>query len=127
MLRNALSKTVYIKVYENRFVLKLLEEGNKPITIVPSSPFSTARLLVGQFSAAEQALKKGFKDMLAGRWFMPSPVVVIQPMEKIEGGLAEVEERALRELALAAGARQAIVWVGHELSDTEVVRRAHGN
>jgi len=126
MLRNALSKTVYIKVYENRFVLKLLEEGSKPITIAPASPFSTARLLVGQFSAAEQALKLALKAMFAGRWFAPSPVVVIQPMEKIDGGLAEVEKRALHELALGAGARQAVVWVGHELSDTEVMRRAYG-
>jgi hypothetical protein len=127
MFRNALSKTVYLKVYENRFVLKLLEEDSKPITIAPSAPFSTARLLVGQFNAAEQALKLAFKAMFAGRWFAPSPVVVIQPMEKIDGGLAEVEERALRELALAAGARRAIVWVGHELSDTEVRRRAYGD
>jgi len=38
----------------------------------------------------------------------------------IEGGLSEVEERALREVAMAAGASKVVVWVGHELSDAEV-------
>ena len=38
----------------------------------------------------------------------------------IEGGLSEVEERALREVAIGAGASKGVVWVGHELSDAEV-------
>jgi len=37
-----------------------------------------------------------------------------------EGGLSEVEERVLRELAMCAGASKVVVWVGHELSDAEV-------
>jgi hypothetical protein len=46
--------------------------------------------------------------------------MLILPMEKTEGGLSQVEERVLQELALGAGARRALVWVGQELSDQEL-------
>lgn len=85
--------------------------------------FTTKRLLVGEFSPAQECLKEGFKKLHEGRWFAPSPAVLIQPMEMIEDGLSEVEERALKELATGAGAREAIVWIGRELSDAEVVNK----
>lgn len=43
------------------------------------------------------------------------PVVVIHPMEKIEGGLTEIERRAFQELATAAGARETVVHEGTEI------------
>jgi len=49
--------------------------------------------------------------------------MVIHPIEMVEGGLSQVEERMFKELATAAGARKVSVWLGHELSDQEVVRR----
>lgn len=96
------------------------------ITLVPTTPFTTDRLLVGKFLAAERALKDAFKQVLSGSLFAPSPKVVIHPLEMIEGGLSEVEERALQEVARGAGARRAFVWVGHELSDAEVVEKLDG-
>lgn len=39
----------------------------------------------------------------------------------VEVGLSEVEERALRELALSSGARSVFVYVGMPLTDSEVV------
>jgi actin-like ATPase involved in cell morphogenesis len=124
MLKSLLLNAVYVKVFANRFELRLLEEGARPQTVMAEEPFSTERLLVGQFSVAERILKKAIKELYSRRWFAPSPVVIIQPMEKIAGGLSEIEERALRELAVAAGARKAVVWVGHELSDAEAKQRA---
>ena len=124
MLENLLAAAVYVKVYENRFVLKLLADGETPITVVSAEPFTTKRLLVGQFMTAERTLKKGFKDIFSSRWFLPGPSVVIHPIEKVEGGLSEVEERVLRELAVSAGANKVTVWVGHELSDAEARLRA---
>ena len=41
--------------------------------------------------------------------------------EKIEGGLTLVEQRALSELALGAGACKVFIWVGCELTDDEVI------
>jgi hypothetical protein len=39
----------------------------------------------------------------------------------VEGGLSEVEERALRELAMSSGARSVVVHIGAPLTDLEVV------
>ena len=125
MFDKLLTKAIYVKVYENRFVLKLLEEGETPITIVATEPFTTKRLLVGQFMAAERALKKGFADIFSGKWFSPNPVVVIHPLEKVDDGLSDVEERVLRELAAGTGARKVTVWLGRELSDAEARQRAN--
>lgn len=86
-------------------------------------PFTTERLLVGQFYAATNELKKGIKSNF-GNGFLPVKFdALIHPMEKTEGGLSEVEERTLLEVAAGAGARKTSVWVGHELSDHEVVEK----
>jgi rod shape-determining protein MreB and related proteins len=48
------------------------------------------------------------------------PRIVIHPLEMVEGGLSEVEERIFREVAISAGASKVIVWVGKDLNDAEV-------
>lgn len=119
----SISKSLYVKVYENRFVLKRLDTDGPEHEIESAEPFSTQRLLVGQFSAASRALARGFKQAkVVGGWFSIKPAVVIHPMEKSEGGLSEVEARVLMEVALDAGARKARVWTGHELSTAEARR-----
>jgi hypothetical protein len=45
-------------------------------------------------------------------------------MEMMEEGLCQVEERVLKELAESVGARKVILWVGHELSDQEVMDKS---
>lgn len=72
---------------------------------------------MGSFSIAEDVLKRGMKRLHEKSWFAPSPIVVIQPMEKTEKSLSEVEVPVLMELAAAAGARRVTVWLGYELSD----------
>ena len=53
--------------------------------------------------------------------------IVIHPMERIEGGLSQIEERALRELAIGAGASRVAVWVGDALTDEEVAGKLKGS
>jgi hypothetical protein len=113
------SNTVYVRVGRNQFRVKHIESG-ADTTVVASTPFTTTRLLIGQFVAAELALKGAFKQLATGRLFAVSPSVVIHAMEMVEGGLSEIEERTLREVAIGAGAGKAVVWVGRELSDSEV-------
>jgi len=116
------ANTVYIKVFSNRFELRQIETG-KSISITSSNSFTTTRLLVGQFTEALESCKNGMKQLHERKWFSPSPIVIIHPMEKIETGLSEVEVRILKELAVGAGARKSTVWVGHELSDQEVMSK----
>ncbi len=113
------SGTLYIKVFKNKFCVRHIETGNE-ITMHATQAFTTKRLLVGQFSVAEKLLKKAIKKAYKINWLSASPMVVIHPMEMIEGGLSEVEKRVFKELAAGAGARKIVVWEGHELSDNEV-------
>ncbi|MES9814134.1 MAG: 1-pyrroline-5-carboxylate dehydrogenase [Candidatus Thiodiazotropha sp.] len=123
MLEQILIGTVYVKVAKNQFQVRHIED-KKEVTVTAVEPFTTKRLLVGEFMAAEKYLKQGVKKVHEGRWFPASPVIVIHPLEMIEGGLSEVEERVLKEVATGAGASKVIVWVGHELSDHEVIQHA---
>lgn len=126
MPRRLFEKSVYVKVFTDRIVLKLLADGEKPLTVIAPKSFTTKRLLVGDFTIAEATLKNGLKKLFERHWFAPSPALVIHPMERVEEGLSPVEERILSELGLAAGARKVCVWVGHELSDEEARQRASG-
>lgn len=112
---------IYIKVGENIFEAKNISSGGHWETLSPDSPFTTDRLLVGTFSSAEPALTKLVKQVLPKAMLTRRARVVIHPTTRIEGGLSEVEERILKELALGAGAVKVVVHVGRELTDSAVV------
>ena len=120
MLTKLFANTLYVQVRKNRFRLRHIE-GKQEREVSAQTPFTTTRLLVGQYQAAETLLKQAMRAIGSGGLFRVSPVVVIQPMELVEGGLSEVEERVYRELARGAGARQVFVHIGAPLSDAEVL------
>jgi len=120
MINQLLSNTVYVKVTKNQFWARHIEHQKEGI-VTAVEPFTTKRLLVGEFTIAEKYLREAIKKVHQWKWFPASPVVIIHPMEMIDGGLSQVEERALIELATGAGARKVVLWIGHELSDQEVV------
>lgn len=107
----------YVQVFRNKLVIQLPSEGK---TVVREAPFSHPRTVIGDFAVAEKALRDGMKEAWPSRLLAPRPQVIMHPREVIEGGLTMIEERALQELALGAGARQASVWVGAELTKEEV-------
>jgi rod shape-determining protein MreB and related proteins len=119
MLANLLSSTAYVRVRRNQFQVRDLESG-MDATVVSQTPFTTGRLLIGQFLAAQTTLKGALKQLAKGRLLAVSPHVVIHPMEMVDGGLSEIEDRIFREVAIGAGASKVVVWVGHELNDAEV-------
>ena len=122
---SAFSNTIYIRVSKNRFRLKNIGTGAEA-EVTPTPGFTTTRLLVGQFQAAQAALKEGLGKVAGRGLFTASPGVVIQPLEMIDGGLSEIEERVFRELAAGAGAAKVVVWLGHQLSDSEVKGKLDG-
>jgi hypothetical protein len=111
------SKLLYIQVKENSFVLRSVID-KKSIVINANLPFSTNRLLIGEFSIAEEVLKSGIKEF--DESFM-KPTVVIHPMENIDDKLSEVEKNVLKELAFSIGAKDVKIWLGEELSDKELL------
>ncbi len=69
---------------------------------------------------AEKTLKHFVAQVVSGSLIRPSPVMVLHVLDEWEGGLTEIELRALRELALGAGARAVHIWGGRELTDQEL-------
>lgn len=128
MFKKLFTCDLYVRVYKNRFVLRLLDGSSREQSFDAEQAFTSTRLLVSQFMIAEACLKQAITSVVKRVWLTPSPRVLIQPMEMIEGGLGDIEERIFRELALGAGARKVALWLPPEstapsanvLTDAEV-------
>ena len=107
----------YVQIKVDTFIVKSLK-NNKTICLKATKPFSTKRLLVGEFSTAVELLESGLKQF--DKSFF-APLIVMHPVENIDEKLSEIEEKTFKELALNAGARTVKLWVGKELSDEEIL------
>lgn len=115
------AKSLYVQVREDQFQVRNVDDS-RSIQRQASPGFSHQRMLVGNFSVAQECLKAALSEA-RGSGFALFTSVVIHPLEKIDGGLSQVEERLFRELAVGAGASKVVVWVGAPLSDAEVISR----
>lgn len=113
-LRSPDTKQKIISAVGNE-ALKLKNDSRFVVT----NPFAHPRILISDFVLADKVLRYGFHQVQQIRFIPPSPLVVLHPMEKLEGGITQVEVRALQEIALSAGAREARVHVGNPLSTAE--------
>ena len=111
---------VYAKVRRNAIHLRRIDTGQE-LDLRAEREFSHERTLLGNFVNAESLLKGGLKQM---KTFV-RPCLLIHPLENVQGGLTQIEERAYRELAIGAGAAKAVLWVGPELSDADVLAKAN--
>ena len=122
-LRGILRSTLYVRVLPNRYVVRHLESG-RSATVDAEQPFTTQRLIIGEYSPAVDALARGMKEVGYGIPFLSAPTTVIHPIALVEGGISGIEYRILMEVAEGAGAKRATVWVGPELSDEQVREKA---
>lgn len=74
-------------------------------------PFSHPRSLVSNFKYAEEVIQYAIRKIHNGI-FRPAPRVVMHQLDKIEGGLTDVERRVLFELGYGAGARKVMLHEG---------------
>jgi rod shape-determining protein MreB and related proteins len=148
--KNLFTSIVYIKLRENLLTVKNVKSGeiyeDEPViaiddkkkilavgkqahtlktknNVVIKNGFSHPRSIINDFLIVERTLQYAIRQMYHNCFLCPSPSTIIHPMEKIEGGLTLIERRALRELAIGAGAREAFIWVGRELTDDEIISR----
>lgn len=82
--------------------------------------FQHPRTLLADYSVAEKTLQLLLRKLQPPALLCPAPTVVLQPLEQLEGGLTQVEIRALVELLRGAGARQVYLWIGEELGRDEL-------
>lgn len=103
-------------------VLTIGDEAKKRVDagIEVVNPFTHPRTLISDFSLAEKLLQEVFKAMSKNRLMPASPAVIMHPLEKLEGGLTQIEIRAMRELALGAGARDVLVREGSDLTGRNI-------
>ena len=116
--------TLYLKLSCNQMHLTHLQNGRE-LHLLADPPFSNQRLLVADFAVAERLLQRAIAELLPTRLLRLSrpPRLLIQPLERLEGGLSQVEERILLELGLGCGARKVRLHMGPELDSAGVLAK----
>lgn len=144
MIRSLFSNTLYIRLREDRLRVTsietlaeydetpwiAIETGKQRIVkavgreakqmrdqagLEVTNPFSHPRLLVSRFETAEKLIQHGIRTVCNNKIIAPHLLVVMHPLEKLEGGITDLECRLYRELALGAGARKVFLHVDAEL------------
>ncbi len=119
--RTVFDERPYIAIDKSEKKDGVVAVGNEAYGLLGSSryevlnPFSHPRLLVNDFNKAEKILQYGVREVCRAQRFRLSPIAVIHPYERLEGGLSGMECRLFRELALGAGARKAYLHIGDEI------------
>ena len=116
-LARSLGRTLYVRVRKNRMDFRHVETGTE-IGLEAQPPFSSARLLLADLSAAARMLKVGI-GKTTGKLGL-APTIVFHPMDMVDGGLSEVEEGSYLKLGYEAGAREVMVLSGAELSNSQL-------
>jgi rod shape-determining protein MreB len=94
-------------------------KGQPEILLV--NPFDHPRTPLSDFTVAEQLIKAFVRKVQGRRIWKPQPTVVIHLAMDLQGGITQIEARALHELALGgAGASKVSGWMGPDLSDEQV-------
>jgi rod shape-determining protein MreB len=84
--------------------------------------FDHPRSIIGDFEVAEKTLQLFLEKVNAPKKrFFYAPTLIIHPLEKLEGGLTQIEMRAFEDMGYRAKANKVFVWDGRELNDEEVV------
>lgn len=116
----------YLQIRRNHLTLKCLDSQK---IATGTAAFSTERMLVGQFFIASACLYPlahqvfpGFINQLRRRHLRSH--ILIHAQEVLEGGISQIEQRSLQELAVQSFPKghHAVYADPRQLSDEEVRR-----
>lgn len=110
---------IYVQVFADRFVATNMDSGAHAATSRDPASVSP-RMLIGDFAVAQHDIKGIVKSVRRG---LRAPNLLIHPMERIDGGITQVEHRVFVELGLGSGAARVRVHTGGVLSG-DAVRQA---
>ena len=113
-------QALYVQISPNHLRIREVTSG-KTSQAHASDPFSTSRILIGNFTLAQQTLAPLVASVAPSR--LRSRFFLMHPMAMTDGGLSPVEERLFTELAEACGARRVVLWLGPPLTDADVSSR----
>jgi hypothetical protein len=102
------SHTIHIRLYTDKVIIRQLE---KDVTIERTSdvPFSNARMVLANFKSADIFIRGILDEIYAGQRLAPSIKILIQPMEKLEGGISQVEDRSFSDLGMQLGGKSVFI------------------
>ena len=106
-------------------ILGVGSKARKAALLEPSqivNPFAHPRSLVSDFTVAEQLLKYQVLQVTKASFFRTPPSIIMHPLGTPAGGFTQIERRALRELALGAGASTVYLKEGEPLTDGELLQ-----
>ena len=108
---------------------KILSVGDPadPFAVRVLAPFEHPRILIKDFTGGEKIIEYVFQKLSGNRVIRPAPIVLVHPDLNLEGGLTQIEARALREMVEGAGARQVYLYYGRPLADKEISDLLTGN
>ena len=110
---------IYVQVFADHFVVSNIDSGVSR-EVKRDQQFTSPRMLIADFTTAEHQLKEAVRSVRRG---LRAPEILIHPLERIEGGVTQVEHRVFVELGMSSGASRVGVYVGSPLSG-EAVRNA---
>ena len=84
------------------------------------NPFAHPRTLLADFSAAQLLLRTLLPQVKGARSLFGGPRLVMHLQDDPAGGFTQLEIRGFQELALGAGASNAVVWQGPNLTDEQL-------
>lgn len=99
---------LYVKVSTNAVEITNLATG-ETISRKAIEDFSTTRVVVANFNNITNLIISMLRELGISTSFFSTKKILIQQMEKQDGGLSDIEKRALRDVAEQAGARFVIL------------------
>jgi rod shape-determining protein MreB and related proteins len=100
------TKKIYIKLRRDEIEGTDLDSG-QTISKRALKPFSSTRNIVSNFNNANETIESVLLDLgLRRSFFQPRLKILMHQLEGHEGGLSDIEKRALRDLAEMAGANK---------------------
>ncbi len=112
-------KTLYIRLYTNIVFIRDVE-SKKELKREAIKPFSNNRLLFADFINGEECIITTIKELFEEKRTSTFNIL-IQPMEKNEGGLSSVEFRALKDVGEHIGGRNIVIYDKTNLLSDEMV------
>jgi hypothetical protein len=111
---------IYLQIRRNQVSAVNLETGEE-VTQSAALPFSTERVVLAKFNPANETVLAAIRKLNLKSSFFAMKIV-IQQLEDAEGGLSDIEKRALRDIAEMAGARKVyIVETAQKISNAEAL------
>jgi hypothetical protein len=97
-------KHVYLQVTRNEVRAKELLSGE--VARTKCDALSHPRMLMGDFFGVEKCFSEIATKLAKKGFLRPAPTIYVHLLEKIDGGVTNIEARAFREAAISAGAAE---------------------